>query len=367
MLDFNHVRQLLKDMQEPVVTLYLHVDAGLRANQAEPPAWQIYMKNALSDIVTQAADSEQTRLQNIKTRIETYLSGYTPSGKTLIFFIGEKTQHIHELPIALENNFAYGEPFVVPLLWAIDEHQRYLIVLADQEQARFLTAYLGRATTDEEMSIDFDAYDFGQKRYVNNNRGGRVEGTSPGQSDSQDRFEDMLSAHLKRFYKDVAEQTREFVEKMGVSRVILGGNEKSAHAIRDLLHDKVKNRVITIQSIPIDAAEHQVVQRIEESALQYERNQEMALVEDVIGLAKSGRRGVLGVDKVQRAFEMQQIELLILPYPITDEQLAADLTLQALNSGTRIELVHGEPAMKLRDEGGLAARLYYTVGEAQES
>ena len=58
---------------------------------------------------------------------------------------------------------------------------------------------------------------------------------------------------------------------------------------------------------------------------------------------------------------MQRVELLVMPYPMDDADLAAELPLHTFASGGSVELVHGEAADRLNQEGGLAARLYYAL------
>jgi hypothetical protein len=44
-----------------------------------------------------------------------------------------------------------------------------------------------------------------------------------------------------------------------------------------------------------------------------------------------------------------------------DQNLATELPLRAFASGGTVELVHEEAADRLKQEGGLAARLYYAL------
>lgn len=54
---------------------------------------------------------------------------------------------------------------------------------------------------------------------------------------------------------------------------------------------------------------------------------------------------------------------LIVPYPPQEQDNATidELTLMALHNNAQVELAHGSAAMQLRREGGIAARLYYTI------
>lgn len=363
MLNTEHVRDLLYDMPDDVLTFYLHVDPSHRPNQNTPPAWQIYIKNALREVEGRLSDPNAPIWHNIRTELDNYLRGYQPRGKSLVMFVSADGVHTHDLPIALENRHAYGEPLVVPLLWAIDEYEQYLVVLVDQEEAQFFSAYLGGADSDDELSIDFDAYDFRDKNYMNNSRA-PSRGQPMAQGSGKDNFDDMHNAHLKRFHKDVAERIREVMGDKQAERIILGGNQKAAHAVRDHLHDSIKPNVVDILNIPISASEDDVAKGIRQTATNYERDHELEVVEEVINFAKANGRGALGVEAVEKAFTMQQVETLVMPFPPDDIDTASALTLRALHMGANVELVHGSPALKLKQEGNIAARLYYSIDES---
>lgn len=355
MLNLEHVRDFLRSTQEDVVTFYLHVDPGHQPNQNTPPAWRIYAKDALRNIEAEVNGRDDVQWEAIRERVERYLETYTPSGKTLVLMMGQETEHIHELPLVLENRHAFGDPLLTPLVWALDEFERYLVVLVDQEQAKFVSAYLGHSDTSEEMSIDFDDYDFRERNYIN------ISGAQQGSS--KDQFDDMRDAHVKRFHKDVAEQTRELMQEIDADRIVLGGNGKAAHALRDLLHQELQQQVVGILPIPLDAADHAISEEIRQAALNYERSHELDLVEEVVGLAKAGGRAALGMETVRERLQHQQVELLILPWPAEDAQAASEMTLQALSNGAAVELVHGSAAMRLRNDAEVAARLFYAVPE----
>jgi peptide subunit release factor 1 (eRF1) len=95
-------------------------------------------------------------------------------------------------------------------------------------------------------------------------------------------------------------------------------------------------------------------------AKQYERENEVAVVTDIINRAKSGGRGALGLEDVENALDMQLVSLLILPYPI-EARIADELIMKAVNSSSDIEFVKGEAAEILNEAGGIAAKLYFVI------
>ena len=363
MLDTTVIQDLLEKTTDGVFSLYLRVDPAYQPNQNEQPAWHIYAKNALSDLTQQ--EGEDTNWKTVHKHAETFINNYSAQSKALVLFVNEEgVIDSFNLPLAIENHHSIGEIDVVPLLWAMDEYERYLVVLVDNQQARFVSASLGGASTNEEMSIDFDDYDFGNKRFIHANRGDSIDGQ---QGSGGDNFADMKAEHIRRFHKDVAEQIRDVMRDLESERIILAGSEQAAHQVKSLLHDTVQKQVVDILAIPFDSKDSKIATEIQTAALNYERSNELDLVNEVIGFAKASGRGALGLDDVRQALEMQQVELLILPYPMDDETLASELTLSALKSGASVELVHGSAASHLDGEGKFAARLYYSVSEPENA
>jgi hypothetical protein len=45
------IKQLLEKTNQPILSLYLHVDPALRENQSASPAWRIWLKNALKELI----------------------------------------------------------------------------------------------------------------------------------------------------------------------------------------------------------------------------------------------------------------------------------------------------------------------------
>lgn len=362
MLDLGHVKTTLEELDKNhTFTLYLHVDNARPENQTDPPAWRIEMKNAISHAEEQfvtTADREQWK--PIRQQVSQFFQTYTPKGKALVLFADANMLHTHELPIPIESRATYGEPLITPLLWALDEYERYLIVQVDGEKARFISSYLGSVTPQGEMRMELEAYDF-RERTLNPSTYNSPDGKADRPAGNyRDRFDDIVEAHRQRFYKDVISHAKDLLNEMGTPRVIVSGDERAAHALHKLMPDTLKKHTVGVAPAPFYEHDKDVLADVMDTALAYERQHEAELVDEVINYAKAGGRGALGHADVVEALVEQRIETLLLPYPPRDNDLANDLKLKAFQSGTTIELVHGEPAEKLEAEGGVGALLYYT-------
>ncbi len=361
MMNLQDVKTLLGT--DETFSLYLNVDNAVRENQADNPAWRIALKNALKHLEENVSDDRREVWTAIHERVEAYFEDYQPQSKGLVLFVTSDNEQVYELPVNVENRAEFGAPLVAPLIWQMDEYEPYLVVMVDQEEAHFYRSYLGQTDFEEGMEIDLDTYDFGQKTLMPSSSA-VAGGHLLTQGSNRDDFEDMIDEHRARFYRDVVEATQRLAENEDIQRIILAGSEKSAHAVHNEMDEQLRQQVVTVKGMAMRSSPSEIFTQIQQDALNYERDQEMDLVNEVIDFAKSGGRGALGREAVDTALTMQQVDLLLLSWPPQDGDVDAanELLRRVLELNSQVELVHSAAAMKLNREGdGIAARLYYAV------
>jgi len=358
MLDLADIHRLISQPDaDHTLSVFLMVDTSRLENQAATPGWRIWLRNALRELKGQHPEDET--FEALRQRCEARLEKHRGQSKGLALFLTPASEQIFELPVPLaEHSVAYGRASLAPLLFAMDEYERTLIVVVDQERARFISGYMGGASREGEHVNDVEAYDFAHKDQMPS---GRSQGDRTTGGSNRDAFAATIGDHLRRFYQEVAAQTRQIAEDKGIRRIILGGPAESAHALKREMHDSVARQVVAIVPIPQWLDDNAVMRQALPAALDVEHQQELELVDEVVSFAKSGSRGALGVVAVEHCLAHQQVELLILPWPVADPALRDRLPLAALTAGAKLEFVSGEAAERVIAEGGVAARLYYTV------
>ncbi|RMF51698.1 MAG: hypothetical protein D6749_07030 [Chloroflexota bacterium] len=345
-----------------VLSIYLVVDPAEPANQAETPAWQIYLRNALAEIENQlnpeqvkqwktvrlSDTSEKTEWARTRLRLEAYLDSYLPQGKTLVLFVSAEQLLAYELPVRLRNYAHYGWMQIKDFLYAIDEYEQHLVVLFAQDKARAVNLFLGTSASDVTVNLDQTWQ--------------RKDSRKTAHEAQIARRQDELDRRFARYMADEINQL--FVRERDIDRLILGGNVQLAHAVLAFLHPSVARKVISVVKIPFEAPPHEIAASIREIAYTAERDHELILVQDTISMAKGGKRAALGLSDVHQALDRYAVSVLILPYPIETPILAGivdELLVKALHSGSQIEFVRGEAADLLLSEGGIAAQLYYSL------
>lgn len=357
MIEMQDVKELVAEATDPILSLYLNVDPSAPENQAANPAWQTWAKNAFRDLGDRLTPEETSIWPEIRGRAEAYLQDYLPGGKGLALLYGQGFEQVYELPVAFENQAAFGKVLILPLLWAMEAYQPYVIVMVDHEKAHFITAYLGSAERLESISLDLDTSDWSRKTL----RSASGAASHAALSNARDQFDQRVETYQDRFHEEVGKHALKLAESLHSQRIIIAGNEQAAQNVRKHLPENVAPYVVGLIPMSIRATDHEVLSAALPMALDYEQQREMKLVDELINLAKSGGRAALGTVAVEHALERQRVELLVAPWPMPNNHLAQELPFRVLASGGKIELVHGAAAERLKAEGGLAARLYYAV------
>jgi peptide subunit release factor 1 (eRF1) len=277
----------------------------------------------------------------------------------------------YKLHVELPEQVHWGEPYLAPLVLAIDEYQPYGVVLVDAEKFRFFVTSLG------EIEEELDAAN------LFSTAGWREITLSPSTAlprggAAKDVFDHRLEAQTQRFYKRLGETSRRLVKQFGVGRLSLAGPEKRTTAFLSTLPQELRNLVVEAVHLPTGGSEAEVMKRISCVEERIEREQEKQ------ALAAARDRGVRGLEDTLKALQEGRVYHLLAPWPLEGNARWCDAcALVSVNASdescsycggptrmrpltgitfdlatarsTRIEFVRGENAKNLREEfGGLA-------------
>lgn len=328
-------------LDHEVLSVYLVVDAADPANQAATPGWRVALRNGLSQIEQGLDRAALGTWERARDQVTTYLADYRPKGKTLVLFSDGETLLDYHLPIRLEHRAHYGLAQLKPFLWALDEYKHYEVVLFGEDRVRHTSVYLGRATDDLSVQLD-QTWERAERK------SGHQANYDQRQAEMDRRFLRWIAAEIDRYV----------LEHRDVERIVFGGNSRLAHAARKLVHPRIAELVVGVVALPFDSPQQQIALATRELAERVERARDLALVEEIDELARSGGRGALGHDAVHRALDLQAVHTLVLPYPLA-ASITDELMIKAVRSSSLLAFVYGEAAERLHEQGGLGARLYF--------
>src|SRR3982751_4409760 len=203
MFNLNDIKEIVSQTSAQTLTLYLNVDNAVLENQADSPAWKIWLKDALREMGESLPKEQKHMWEQIEMQVQTYLDDYTPHSKSLILFAGPELNaaQAYELPFPIANQISFGPPKVLPLLWAIDEYEPYIVALVDQEEARFFASYLGEVGFQDSVERSEDVSEWRERTIMSNPGPGVDHGAVHGGS-GRDDFERRMDAQREHLYHD---------------------------------------------------------------------------------------------------------------------------------------------------------------------
>jgi len=387
--EVRRIKESLKDLKTPALSLYLDINPAKPDNAGR--AYALRAKDAMKALAVPEALAE---------KVLELLQHEVIQAKTLALFADQERLELFplqvELPLvrAVKTAFVdektsrlltdgalahYGEPFLLPLVYALDEYERYGVVYVDQERWRVFEVFLGEIAEvkDAFLALDTEAWrrlslDAPGRRF---NLGGIARGGA-----GQDLFAKRLAAWEERFYKALAHELVGHVEERGFTRLLLMGPEEHTKLFLGYLPKRLKEKVVAeLPSLPHPGASPgEVLKRLEPVLEEVERQAEVRLLEE---LEEAYPKAAFGPEVLARVQE-GRVELWVLPWHLEKEVYACDglylaeeaqalaycqnpekkplaVVLPELAAGyaAKLEFVRGEAEKRLLERGGMAALL----------
>jgi hypothetical protein len=222
-----------------------------------------------------------------------------PGARALVFFVAEDGFfERYNLQVDLPEAFHLGEPYLAPLVLALDEHEPYGIALLDAQEFRFFVS-----APMEEPAHASKGASSGFFREVD------IESRQPypkvGGTTDHDPAGHTRQAHLHRFFKDLAEQTHKLVLRDGVKHLILAGPKERTAAFRETLPQDVRERVVAEEQVQARGPENEVIEEFEAIVERAEKERKAGLIE------QARESGVHGIKDTVEALQLGQVHHII--------------------------------------------------------
>jgi len=125
--------------ESPVLSVYLDFDPSAPTNRRG--GYKLALEEMLKQIETQLTeDSKRRHFHEDAAWTRKQVELNMPKGRSLVLFCDASDNFFYrqDLAIRLANQVWYGDtPYTRPLVQAVNEHERYGVVLVDKENARF--------------------------------------------------------------------------------------------------------------------------------------------------------------------------------------------------------------------------------------
>ncbi|MCL6649150.1 MAG: hypothetical protein K6U89_12525 [Chloroflexi bacterium] len=358
-----------------VLSLYLGLDPERQIERMDLTLFKDLTRTVRESLATE----EQLRAFNAEVEhVTRWLEMTPPQGRGLALFscLPAGLWQAHFLPVRVRDRLVYEPtPYLTPLLDILDEYERYAVVLVDKERARLFTVFLGAIEESEAF-----------------------EDEVPGRHDqggwAQARLQRHHAYHVLQHLKRVVEKLRLLQAQRAFDRWILAGPEEATSELVHLLPPALARRLVATLSLPLFASPAEVLAETLRVEQEVERQQEDALVTELLELAGGGGRATVGRAATLTALAWGGVRTLVVAEglrlagvectqcgalaaepraqcPVCQgpvqpvEDVVERAVERALATEATVELVHGEAARKLQERGeGIGALLRYPVAAA---
>lgn len=272
----------------PVLSVYLGVSPALPENQGKG-----YITRLKADLKEEGVPEE------VANRALDFFRLEPPRARTVVLFAApDGLFEAYRLNVDLPERVRWGEPDVAPLMLALDEYERYGVVLLDRERFRLLVTYLGEIEAVEEAENPLDTAGWRELTIS-------PASATPRGGSSRDDFEDRVEENTLRFYREMCETLRREMGRQGVGHLILAGPRERTSGFRSVLPGELRQKVVEEVPIPAGAPEGEVLERFSAARERAEASQEARV------LNQARERGVRGVRETVEALQAGRVYRLL--------------------------------------------------------
>ena len=356
----------------PVISLYL----SLTSNQVGREEHQQFVRKVFNERAKGMAEEspERTSFDKDVARIQEYLEkNNAAEGQAVAIFACSGSDLFEaiplEAPIGEHSVFISSVPHLYPLAKLVENYPRYAAVMLDTNKARIFV--FGTSTEHEETIV-----------------GEKTRRTSKG-GWSQARYQRRADNFHMHHIKEVVDTLDKIVREENLSQIVVSAGEQALPILREQLPKHLADMIIEIGAHE-DGQSGSFVQRTMAALREKDAETDIEKVQELMDAWRSGGLGVAGPEATLSAFQLGQVEELIITAspetlkPVqklpadsapgdvqvatsntavqTDEsraKLSDELITRANQTAARIRFI--EDASLLADVGGVGALLRFRI------
>ena len=358
-----------------ILSIYLNVDQSNQSNLNR--GFETHLKTMNSSLrykIRGAAEME--RFQNAAHHIEDFVSAFGPGARAIALFFDATDGFFwhQEMDAPVENQVRWDrELFLQPLAAALDESERFGVVLLDHAHRRVFSVFLGEIT-----EYPRNGFDPRKVRHI------KTVGTD--HLGSASRVQHKADEQIRTNLRKVAEDVDWLVKTQRVHFLVLAGRSEVTSELREMLPKRLALLVAGAIDLAIDSSPKDVLGAVSVVNEQHERDTEIQMVKEVVTAAAKKQKAVAGLSHTLNAVNQGRVWQLIyadgLASPGFECRECARLTTvqrrtchycggkiqpvkdvieraveHGLRQGARIEVVKGNASATLKLSGGIGAFL----------
>ena len=285
--------------------LSIYVDVKDRGKTA-PQRWKAIIKSGLNNLSDKFPDNKDLEDEVQRVYDELMNMPQDTKKRTLVYFKDLETGKTfwRSLQLPMDNHFVFmNTAFLRPIVALMDEAPIIGIVILSKEVARIMTWRQGLIDETEELKVELET---GLENEPTSGAGkGRLSGSSA------DSFKHKEDVQINKRLMEVAETMTKMSKDNRWQNIILMGSSKFTDVVEDHLPPVLQNNVVAILDKNYIKATHSKIEEITTDLLwNWKRQVEMKQVEELIDIANSGGRALVGVQESIDALEQYRVEKL---------------------------------------------------------
>jgi len=326
----------------PVLSLYLNLEPNEHGRDQFLP----FLRKEIADrLRTYPAHApERDSIEHDAARIREYVSQLDGSLNGLALFASSGAGLFEAIPLAApisEHRVYIADlPHLYPLARVLDQYPRYLALLADTHSARIFV--FAANTTVKRERIE-------NEKTKHHKQGGM----------SQARYQ----RHTENFHllhaKEVVDAIDRIVRDEHLDKIVIGGDEVIIPLLREQLPKHLAACVVDTLALDVRTPEHDVLDATMAALRRHDAETDRERVESLIGAYRANGLGTVGVDNVKRAFELGQVDELLMTASADPDEVGQDLIRLASQTSATVRFIE-DPSL-LEPVGGVGAFLRFTL------
>ena len=295
MLSAQQVESFLQ-LPQPLLTAYLNTRQAEASRHPLVPGCSVWLKKEAKSVGHGLSRAEQDLLEQQLERIREFLDKRPPRERSLVIFAGAKTWERVPLQVTVDSELHWGSPAVAQLLWLIDEHKPYCVVVVDHKGARFFQYQLRELLKIGEKTFDIDISEW-KRKDIGHIAGQAIQKTRGSQ---RDVFEHRMDAQYAHLCTETANQVIALSKQHNHAAIILIGEDRLSGPIEAAMPQNIRQHVIKIQEDLAGLTDRELEKRLEPIVEEWERKYQAAIVTEFLG---SDRGTVAGIE--ESLFQLQ--------------------------------------------------------------